>query len=70
MSDYDRLVDLLGAAFDGTLQEGSTLPIVYDEYGVEARVPAAKRGLHGQRAERRRGRSTRRRRRASTATRC
>jgi hypothetical protein len=43
MSDYDRLVELLGTAFDGTYQEGSQLPIVYDEYGVEARVPATKR---------------------------
>ena len=28
-------------AFDGTAQEGSTLPLVYDEFGVEARIPAA-----------------------------
>jgi hypothetical protein len=46
MSDYDRLVELLGNAFDGTMQEGSQLPIVYDEYGVEAAIPAAKRGVY------------------------
>jgi hypothetical protein len=42
LGDYDKLVALLGAAFDGTAQLGSTLPIVYDEYGVETQVPAAK----------------------------
>jgi len=42
LGDYDKLVALLGAAFDGTAQPGSTLPIVYDEYGVETQVPAAK----------------------------
>jgi hypothetical protein len=46
MSGYDRLVELLGAAFDGTHQLGSQLPIVYDEYGVEARIPTAKRTLY------------------------
>jgi hypothetical protein len=46
MSDYDRLVELLGEAFDGTQQEGSQLPIVYDEYGVEATIPVAKRGVY------------------------
>ena len=43
MSGYDRLVELLGNAFDGTHQLGSQLPIVYDEYGVETVVPAALR---------------------------
>jgi hypothetical protein len=43
LSEYDRLVRLLGKAFDGTAQEGSTLPIVYDEYGVDSVIPAAKR---------------------------
>src|ERR671933_1659620 len=42
LGDYDKLVALLGAAFDGTAQPGSTLPIVYDEYGVETQIPAAK----------------------------
>jgi hypothetical protein len=40
--DYPRLVSLLGKAFDGTAQRGTTLPIVYGEYGVESTVPAAK----------------------------
>jgi hypothetical protein len=42
LGDYGKLVALLGAAFDGTAQAGSTLPIVYDEYGVETQVPADK----------------------------
>jgi hypothetical protein len=36
--DYGKLVSLLGRAFDGTKQDGSTLPIVYGEYGVETDV--------------------------------
>jgi hypothetical protein len=40
--DYSRLVALLGKAFDGTAQRGTTLPILYGEYGVESAVPAAK----------------------------
>jgi hypothetical protein len=46
VADYDKLVRLLGRAFDGTAQEGSELPIVYDEYGVETVIPAAKRRLY------------------------
>jgi hypothetical protein len=46
ISEYDRLVELLGAAFDGTQQLGSQLPIVYDEYGVEAQVPSGKRSFY------------------------
>src|ERR671936_1073571 len=42
IGDYGKLVALLGSAFDGTAQLGSTLPIVYDEYGVETQIPAAK----------------------------
>jgi hypothetical protein len=41
IADYDKLVRLLGAAFDGTAQAGSTLPILYDEYGVESQIPEA-----------------------------
>ena len=44
--DYDKLVSLLGKAFDGTAQRGSTLPIFYGEYGVESTVPAAKAGAY------------------------
>ena len=46
MSGYDRLVELLGEAFDGTHQLGSKLPIVYDEYGVETIVPAEQRSAY------------------------
>jgi hypothetical protein len=40
--DYEKLVGLLGEAFDGTAQPGSTLPILYDEFGVESIVPPEK----------------------------
>ena len=43
ISEYDRLLELLAEAFDGTAQPGSELPVVYDEYGVEAQIPSAKR---------------------------
>ncbi len=46
IADYEKLVALLGAAFDGTAQAGSDLPIVYGEYGVETRVPADKASLY------------------------
>jgi hypothetical protein len=46
IADYDRLVALLGSAFDGTAQPGSDVPIVYGEYGVETRVPADKAKLY------------------------
>src|SRR5438105_5023121 len=46
LADYDKLVALLGEAFDGTAQRGSTLPIVYDEFGVESRIPSAKASLY------------------------
>src|SRR5919199_704544 len=42
VSDYGKLVSLLGQAFDGTPQAGSTLPIFYGEYGVESVIPAAR----------------------------
>ena len=46
ISDYRRLVDLMGQAFDGTAQKGRTLPIVYGEYGVETTIPPAKQSLY------------------------
>ena len=46
IADYDKLVGLLSTAFDGTGQPGSTLPIYYDEFGVESLIPAAKQGLY------------------------
>ena len=42
LADYDKLVASLGAAFDGTAQPGSMLPIVYGEYGLQTEIPAAK----------------------------
>jgi hypothetical protein len=47
LADYDKLVALLGTAFDGTAQIGSKLPIVYDEYGVDSQIPNAKRHFYG-----------------------
>jgi hypothetical protein len=47
LADYDKLVGLLGSAFDGTKQLGSQLPIVYDEYGVDSQIPAGKRTFYG-----------------------
>jgi hypothetical protein len=46
IADYDKLVALLGEAFDGTAQRGSKLPIVYGEYGVETQIPASKASLY------------------------
>ena len=42
LADYDKLVALLAQAFDGTSQAGSSLPIIYDEYGVESSIPDLK----------------------------
>ncbi|MCW2976858.1 MAG: hypothetical protein JWM06_2139 [Actinomycetia bacterium] len=46
LADYDKLVGLLAEAFDGTAQQGSTLPIYYDEFGVESQIPPAKQQLY------------------------
>ena len=46
LADYDKLVALLGEAFDGTAQEGSELPILYGEIGIETGVPPEKRPLY------------------------
>jgi hypothetical protein len=46
LADYDKLVGLLGAAFDGTTQRGTSLPIIYDEFGIETTIPAAKASLY------------------------
>ena len=46
LADYGKLVALLGTAFDGTAQPGSTLPILYDEFGIESAVPEGKRSLY------------------------
>ena len=46
LADYPKLVGLLGAAFDGTAQKGTTLPIIYDEFGIETQIPEAKAPLY------------------------
>ena len=46
LADYPKLVSLLGQAFNGTHQVGSALPIVYDEYGIDSRIPALKLALY------------------------
>ncbi|MGH2935351.1 MAG: hypothetical protein ACRDL2_12685, partial [Gaiellaceae bacterium] len=46
LADYGKLVALLGQAFDGTGQQGSTLPVYFDEFGVESQIPAAKQSLY------------------------
>ena len=46
LADYGKLVSLLGTAFDGTAQQGSSLPILYDEFGIEASIPAGKASLY------------------------
>jgi hypothetical protein len=46
LADYDKLVDLLGEAFDGTAQKGSDIPILYTEFGVQTVIPKAKLGVY------------------------
>jgi hypothetical protein len=46
IADYDKLVALLGQAFDGTAQPGSELPILYAEFGVESLIPESKTSLY------------------------
>jgi hypothetical protein len=41
LADYDKLVALLGEAFDGTEQRGSDIPILYTEFGVQTLIPPA-----------------------------
>jgi hypothetical protein len=46
LADYDKLVGLLGEAFDGTAQEGSDMPILYTEFGVQTEIPEAKQSAY------------------------
>jgi hypothetical protein len=46
IADYPKLVRLLTHAFSGTAQRGETLPIVYDEFGYQSRIPTGKRSLY------------------------
>src|SRR3954454_12647632 len=43
IADYPKLVNLLTNAFRGTAQRGETLPIVYDEFGYQSRIPTRKK---------------------------
>jgi hypothetical protein len=45
IADYGKLVGAL-AGFDGTPQPGSSLPIVYGEFGVESQIPSGKASLY------------------------
>ena len=52
VADYDKLVALLGEAFDGTASPDRTLPILYGEFGVESRDPGGEGvPVHGHRAD-------------------
>ncbi|MFL5961723.1 MAG: hypothetical protein ACJ757_02355 [Gaiellaceae bacterium] len=46
IADYPKLVRLLTSAFVGTAQRGETLPIVYDEFGYQSKIPASKQSLY------------------------
>ncbi|MGZ4377998.1 MAG: hypothetical protein ACXVRY_07925, partial [Gaiellaceae bacterium] len=46
LADSGKLVSLLGLAFDGTGQAGSSLSIYFDEFGVESQIPAGKQDLY------------------------
>jgi hypothetical protein len=46
LADYPKLVALLTRAFARTAQAGATLPIIYDEFGYQTRVPMRKRSLY------------------------
>ena len=46
VADYPKLVKLLTGAFRGTAQRGETLPIVYDEFGYQSKIPQALRFVY------------------------
>jgi hypothetical protein len=46
LADYDRLMRTLATAFDSSPQAGSLLPVLYDEFGVESKIPAGKTSLY------------------------
>jgi hypothetical protein len=46
IADYPRLVANLKRAFNGTVQPGAALPIVYDGYGVQSLAPPEKASLY------------------------
>jgi hypothetical protein len=46
IADYPKLVRLLTYAFRGTAQRGETLPIVYDEFGYQSKIPVRKQPVY------------------------
>jgi hypothetical protein len=46
LNDHGKLTALLSEAFDGTAQRGTTLPILYDEFGVQSQIVPAKAELY------------------------
>jgi hypothetical protein len=46
LADYPKLVTLLGEAFDGTAQQGSDVPILYTEFGVQTVIPPEKQDAY------------------------
>jgi hypothetical protein len=46
IADYEKLVELLEEAFDGTAQKGGDLPIAYTEFGVQSEIPENKQDLY------------------------
>jgi len=42
INDYDKLVALLGEAFDDTAQPGRSLPVLYGEFGIQSAIAPAK----------------------------
>jgi hypothetical protein len=42
IGDYRKLVRVLGQAFNGTAQRGSTLPILYGEFAVQTKIAPTK----------------------------
>jgi hypothetical protein len=42
IADYPKLVTILRQAFQGTAQQGASLPVLYAEYGVQTQIPADK----------------------------
>ena len=46
IADYPKLVALLHEAFHGTAQPGARLPVYYTEFGVQTKVPPAKRSFY------------------------
>jgi hypothetical protein len=46
LADYTKLTSTLKQAFKGTAQPAATLPIVYDEFGVQTTIPSEKTSIY------------------------